>query len=120
PLPPVGDRRPDRPSARGQGARTSAALARLAAVRAVTASNVPPTNAPSNLPAAFGDGRGTPVQYRMVTPGYADVMGMPLLAGRMIDSSDVAGSEPVAVVSAAFARAYLEGEALGKTVRMAM
>src|SRR5690606_22951254 len=32
----------------------------------------------------------------------------------------VAGSEPVAVVSAAFAHAYFDGEALGKTIRMAM
>ena len=119
-LSPVEDRHPDLASSLAQTERISAALARLPAVQAVTASNVPPTNAQFNLPVAFADGRGTPVQYRMVTPGYADVMGMPLLAGRMIDSSDVAGSEPVAVVSAAFARAYLEGEALGKTVRMAM
>lgn len=119
-LSPVEDRYPDLPSSLEQTARISAALARLPGVESVSVANLSPTGAQFNLPVQFADGRGVPVQYRMVAPGYAHVMGMPLLAGRMIEPTDIAGSEPVAVVSAAFARAYLDGDALGKTVRMTM
>nr|WP_255703277.1 ADOP family duplicated permease [Lysobacter sp. GX 14042] len=117
-LSPVEDRHPDLASSLQQTDRISAAIARLPGVEAVAVANVPPTSAQFNLPVEFADGRGGTVQYRMVTPGYAGVLGMPLLAGRMIGDSDLNGSEPVAVVSAAFARAYLDGDPLGKTVRL--
>ena len=49
------------------------------------------------------------VSIRTITPGYADVLGIPLIAGRMVSRQDVAGSERVAVVNASFARTHLTG-----------
>ncbi len=48
-----------------------------------------------------------------VTPGYFDVMGVPLLAGRTLDVSDRAGSPEVAVVNEAFANRFLGGRSSG-------
>ncbi|MCD7097477.1 ABC transporter permease [Stenotrophomonas sp. MMGLT7] len=84
--------------------------------------------ASTNLPTAsqfnnymeFPDGRGSGVQYRPVSAGFLDVFGIPLLAGRGFDATlDRVGSESVGVVSQAFAREYLGGDALGKIVRVA-
>lgn len=119
-LSPVVGRHPDLASSMEQTERVTAALARLPAVEAVAVANVPPAKSQFNLPVVLSGGRTISVQYRMVTPGYDETLGMPLLAGRMIDDSDVAGSEPVAVVSAAFARAYLDGDPLGSTIQLAL
>jgi ABC-type antimicrobial peptide transport system permease subunit len=45
-----------------------------------------------------------------VTPGYFDVLKIPILAGRAIAESDTANSQPVAVINADFAREFF-GEA---------
>ncbi len=42
--------------------------------------------------------------FRVVTPGYFETLGVPMLSGRSIDTSDDAGSMPVAVVNRSFAR----------------
>jgi len=55
---------------------------------------------------------------RHVMPNVVRVLGMRLVSGRAIDSTDRADSRPVAVVSASFARLYWPGEsAIGKRVR---
>jgi predicted permease len=41
-----------------------------------------------------------------VTPGYFDVLKIPMLAGRAIAESDTANSQPVAVINADFAREF--------------
>jgi predicted permease len=57
-------------------------------------------------------------QIRHVMPNVVRVLGMRLVSGRAIDSTDRADSRPVAVVSASFARLYWPGEsAIGKRVR---
>ena len=53
---------------------------------------------------------------RFVTPAYFDAMGIPLLGGRTFSMADSAQAQPVAIVSQAFVRNYLNGEeALGRT-----
>ena len=48
-------------------------------------------------------------QYRMVAPGYFASARIPIVGGRAIAESDVAGSRPVAVVSESLAREWLSG-----------
>jgi putative ABC transport system permease protein len=43
---------------------------------------------------------------RIVSAGYFQTMGIPLLAGRFFDNHDVNDGEPIAVVNKAFARRY--------------
>lgn len=57
-------------------------------------------------------------QIRHVMPNVFRVLGIRVMSGRGIDSTDRADSRPVAVVSASFARLYWPGEsAIGKRVR---
>jgi predicted permease len=54
-----------------------------------------------------------------VTPTYFQALRIPLLRGRALQESDTESSEPVAVVSEAFVRRYLEGrDALGEFIRL--
>jgi predicted permease len=46
----------------------------------------------------------------VVTPGFFEAMRMPLLRGRFFNQSDQRNSEPVIIVSAAFARKYFPDE----------
>ncbi len=58
------------------------------------------------------------VQYAVVSPGYFETMGLPLVAGRPIEESDRAATAPVAVVNEAFARRFLAGrEPVGQEFR---
>ncbi|HEX6164866.1 MAG TPA: ABC transporter permease, partial [Vicinamibacterales bacterium] len=52
------------------------------------------------------DGQGVSPQWRSVTPGYFDAMGIPLIAGRSFDAHDIEGRQRVALVSQSMARAY--------------
>jgi len=54
----------------------------------------------------------------MVTPGYFETMRVPLLEGRFIDATDVAGGPRVAVINEEAARRYWPGESpIGRRVR---
>jgi putative ABC transport system permease protein len=44
--------------------------------------------------------------YQIVTPGYFDTMGIPLLGGRALTSDDASTAPPVCVVNEAFAHRY--------------
>ena len=73
-----------------------------------------------NMPVEI-QGRATPDAYgfRMVTPEYFRTMGIPLKAGRFIDSSDNQHGAAVAVVSESFARQiFSTGNALGQHLRV--
>ena len=48
--------------------------------------------------------------YKVITPGYLDAIGLPLVRGRDISSSDVADGEPVALVNQAFVDEFMNGE----------
>ena len=55
--------------------------------------------------------------YRVVTPGYIETMGIPLLRGRTIAESDVAGGELVGMVNGRLAEQLWPGEdPLGRTI----
>ncbi|ANB16371.1 ADOP family duplicated permease [Dokdonella koreensis] len=72
-----------------------------------------------NLPVRIGeDTEVSSMQFRAVSPAAFATFDVPLLAGRDFDDGDRAGSEPVAIVSAAFARQYFGGDALGKSLRL--
>lgn len=74
-----------------------------------------------NLPVEVGaDVEVSSMQFRAASPGAFATFGMPLLAGRDFADADRAGAEPVAIVNAAFARQYFGGDALGKTLRVAL
>ncbi|MEX2471800.1 MAG: ABC transporter permease [Gemmatimonadota bacterium] len=57
------------------------------------------------------------VRHRAATPGYFEVMGVPLLAGRGFHSDDGLEGERVAIVNQRFVDTYLAGEeAIGRQV----
>lgn len=49
--------------------------------------------------------------YRAVSPGYFQTLGVPLLAGREFDAGDEDGAMPVVIVNQAFVRSHLVGQA---------
>jgi putative ABC transport system permease protein len=56
---------------------------------------------------------------REVAGGYFEVMGVPLLRGRLLAASDDAAAPPALVVNAAFQRRFFpDGDALGRRVRI--
>lgn len=56
--------------------------------------------------------------HRVVSPGYLETLGVPLLQGRRLGSQDQENSLPVVVVSKAFVDTYWPGEnPLGKLVK---
>jgi putative ABC transport system permease protein len=57
--------------------------------------------------------------WQVVTPGYLEAMGIPLVRGRYLSSGDRAGAPIAAVINEAMAKAYWPGEdALGKRFAM--
>jgi hypothetical protein len=66
---------------------------------------------------AANDGAPSAVQAADVTPDYFDALTIPLRAGRVFDSADLAGAPQTAVVNDAFARAWWPGaSAIGRTL----
>ncbi len=59
------------------------------------------------------------VEYRTVTPGYLNVLGVPLLQGRMLTEADDGDAQPVTVVNQAFASRYLSDvDPVGRTIQL--
>src|SRR5262249_11914508 len=55
--------------------------------------------------------------FKIVTPDYFQSLRLPLLAGRVLDDRDVAGSPPVVVVNESFVKAYSPTEnVLGRRI----
>ena len=62
-------------------------------------------------------GQNPSAQARVVTPGYFDAMGIPLLRGRLFDERDVDGAPLTVVISDAMARELWPGEdPIGKQI----
>jgi predicted permease len=58
-------------------------------------------------------------EIRVVTPGWFEAMGIPLLQGRAPGQTDAAGKAPVAVINRSFARKYWPaGDPLGQRLRL--
>jgi predicted permease len=55
-------------------------------------------------------------EFRTVTPGYFDTVGIRIVAGRQIDARDRAGSTPVAVISETLVRQLWPGEPFSAVV----
>jgi putative ABC transport system permease protein len=69
-----------------------------------------PRPKPSEIPLA---------DYRRVSPGYFETLGIRRLAGRLLDDHDAKGKQLVAVVGETLARAYWPGDdPLGKRFRL--
>ncbi len=70
------------------------------------------------------DAAGKPIQVhaalRTVTDDYFAAMGIRVLEGRGFTAADTADSQPVVVVNRTFARNYLQGQAVGKPLPVAM
>jgi putative ABC transport system permease protein len=57
------------------------------------------------------------VNFRIVSPGYFRILGVPILRGRDIDSRDTTGSQNVVVVNEAFAKYNFKNESpIGKRI----
>ena len=63
------------------------------------------------------EGGGTPIHYMSVAPNFRDLVAMPIVAGRSIDASDVAGSPRTLVINETMARTYWpDGNAIGARI----
>ncbi|MFW6079453.1 MAG: FtsX-like permease family protein, partial [Gemmatimonadota bacterium] len=59
-------------------------------------------------------------QYRRITPGYPDALGIPVLRGRALTASDDADSPPVALIDRTLARRHWpEGDPVGERLEIA-
>jgi predicted permease len=114
---------PEMADAGRAAAQLETELARVPGVRhAALASSVPGRSA---TPSFTVDGAAVPPADQrprtgriVVTPGYFEVLGAQLRAGRTLTAADAAGAAPVAVVDDAFAARYLSpGPALGRRIR---
>jgi len=65
-----------------------------------------------------GQGLAATINYRTVTPGYFQTMGIPVKRGRAFAAGDVQTAEPVAMVSETFARRFLDGDGLDRTLAL--
>jgi putative ABC transport system permease protein len=64
------------------------------------------------------DAAGTATEYRVVTPGYLESLGIPLRRGRTIERADRADTERVVVINEALARKYYAGvDPIGRLIR---
>jgi putative ABC transport system permease protein len=102
----------DRPADRGYFTRLEAALADLPGVAAVGGTSALPFSRWGQSASVEID--GTPiasrVEYRAVSPGYFDAIGLHVRAGRPFAEDDRAEAPAVAVVNRAFAEQWLGGD----------
>ena len=117
-LAPIKTAYPDVPSVQQLTRRVLDRLRAEPGVTAVAATTNLPVGDQLNMPVRAPGGQVEAVQFRGVSPGYFAAFGIPLRNGRAFERSDGAGSEAVAVVNEAYARTYLDGKALGKTLEM--
>jgi predicted permease len=85
---------------------------------AVVEAGIPLQRGGNTSVAVDGEIANTAAEYRTITPTYLTILGVPLERGRMFDAADRDGGEPVAIVNRAFADRYLDGEGLGRMVRV--
>jgi len=72
---------------------------------------------PGETPGPHGSDR--PADWQVVTPGYFEAMGVPLLRGRLPVAADRADAPPVVVINETLARTYFSGrDPIGQQIRM--
>jgi putative ABC transport system permease protein len=79
------------------------------------------TRTPMSTPSrsVMPSGTQIPIDWRVVSPGYFKTLGIPLLAGRDFTDMDSPASEPVMIVTRAFARKYWgDDDPVGKVVHL--
>jgi predicted permease len=88
-------------------------------IRAVAVASGVPGRRGLNLPVRVsGSDEITSAGWRYVSPGYFEMLGIPV-RGRSLSDADSATSQPVAVVNSAFARRYFPGgDAIGGQVHL--
>ena len=119
-LAPIKERYVESADAMDQTQRILERLRRLPGVEHAGASTNLPAGSQLNYSMLLPDKREITAQYRLSTPGFLESFEIPLLAGRGFDDRDVAGGEPVCLVSAKFAKEHLGGEPMGKIVALPM
>ena len=94
-------------------------LERIPGVEVVTASIGIPINGGMGA-GLYIEGReenGTPIHYMSVAPNFRELLGVPILAGRTLDSSDVAGSQRTLVINETMAKKFWpDGNAVGARI----
>lgn len=66
-----------------------------------------------------GPNESTQAEWQWATPGYFEVMGIPLLSGRTFEATDVDGSDEVIVINESLARRYYgDRDPLGTRIRV--
>ena len=102
--------------------QVEAALAALPEVESVGSANLTPLSRGALKLALSPDGDPVPpnqramlVSYRLVTAGYVDTLGLGILEGRSLESSDRAESEPVGMINRTLAqRLWPDQNAVGR------
>jgi len=93
--------------------RLATALAEIPGVRSASVTQeLPIRGGGYNLPLSVegrSDIQGMSTEYRVVTPGYLEAMGLALRSGRLIDETDRRETERVVVINEALARAFFPG-----------
>jgi predicted permease len=79
-------------------------------VRGVALAGAVPGRRGLNLPMRSPSGEIVAVGWRHVSPGYFDLLGIPIERGRGLLDRDSAGAQPVVVVNRAFARRHFPGD----------
>jgi putative ABC transport system permease protein len=99
-------------------------LTAVSGVRAAAFARVPPLGfggsrmsvvVPGYVP---HEGEDMELNFNHVTSGYANVVGLELLAGRWISEIDGAGSRPAVVINETMAQRYWGGDAVGRSIQM--
>jgi putative ABC transport system permease protein len=86
-----------------KGASSMASIAGASSLPLERGINTPMSIA--GRPDTFGS-----VEWRAVTPGYFQTLGIALRTGRVFEEDDTAAGAPVAIVNESFARRYFNGE----------
>jgi predicted permease len=90
------------------------------AVEAIAAaSSIPLNGLVPSVPIVSQDGSAISATYNYVSPGYFDLLAIPILRGRVFTSAEAVAEAPVAMVSAATAqRLFGNGNPLGQMVHV--
>jgi putative ABC transport system permease protein len=114
------DQYPSGAAVRAFAANVVGRLARIRSARGSAASWAAAIGEPFNVPISVANLPPTPIEFRPVTSGYFDALGIRLLRGRGFTDLDQHSTEPVAIVNGAFGARYLAGQPLGQYLELGL